>query len=171
MEGCVGALVGEMSEERKALVRKVGKEGQRKWRGRQRGRERRREREEGGRKGVRRGKGRRGSNYLKVDYIQTFLSQVFQKLDSQKRGTIRLGEMHRFFSASRHPAVVAGRESAEEAWSELFRCLQTGEDGGTISYAVSGSWSSIWEWEVTCFIYTYSLVTKGLVMGLLLLYS
>ena len=159
----MGGLVGEMSEERKALVRKVGKEGQRKWRGRQRERKREKKREgeeergEGGRKGVReeeRGKGRRGSNYLKVDYIQTFLSQVFQKLDSQKRGTIRLGEMQRFFSASRHPAVVAGRETAEEAWSELFRCLQTGEDGGTISYAVSGSWSSIW--EMTCFIYTYT---------------
>lgn len=27
VEGCVGGLVGEMSEERKALVRKVGKEG------------------------------------------------------------------------------------------------------------------------------------------------
>ena len=89
---------------------------------------------------------------------------MFQKLDSQKRGTIRLGEMQRFFSASRHPDVVAGRETADEAWSELFRCLQTGEEGGTISYAVSGSWSSVacgWKWKVTCFVYTYSLVTEA----------
>ena len=64
VEGCVGGLVGEMSEERKALVRKVGKEGQRKWRGRQKERKREKKREgeeergegrekrsEGGRKG------------------------------------------------------------------------------------------------------------------------
>ena len=53
VEGCVGALVGEMNEERKALVRKVCKEGQRrqrKGRGRQRERERKREGGEGGRK-------------------------------------------------------------------------------------------------------------------------
>ena len=106
------------------------------------GRERGREKGRGGREGERSEGGReRGQvTILKVDYVQRFLFQVFQKLDSQKRGTIRLGEMHRFFSASRHPAVVAGRETAEEAWSELFRCLQTEEDGGTISYAVSGSW-------------------------------
>ena len=68
MEGCVGALVGEMSEERKALVRKVRgtKEGTRKAeregeRGEERGRG-------GGREGVRgkkRGEGMRGSNYPK----------------------------------------------------------------------------------------------------------
>ena len=87
---------------------------------------------------------------------------MFQKLDSQKRGTIRLGEMQRFFSASRHPDVMAGRETADEAWSELFRCLQTGEEGGTISYAVSGPWSSVacWEWKMICFICTYPLVTE-----------
>lgn len=130
MEGCVGALVGEMSEERKALVRKVFREGQR-----QREREGERGEGEGGRK-----ERMRGSNYPKGGLHTDILFQVFQKLDSQKRGTIRLGEMHRFFSASRHPAVVAGRETAEEAWSELFRCLQTEEDGGTTSYAVSGSW-------------------------------
>ena len=80
MEGCVGALVGEMSEERKALVRKVGKEGQR-GEGARKGE---REREVGGREGGRRkgergeggrekgsegdqerGEGRRGSNYPK----------------------------------------------------------------------------------------------------------
>ena len=44
MEGCVGALVGEMSEERKALVRKVCKKGQRQ-------REREGERSEGEERG------------------------------------------------------------------------------------------------------------------------
>lgn len=60
VEGCVSALVGEMSEERKALVRKVGKEGQRKA---ERGRER--EEREGGRKKGSEGE-ERGSNYPNV---------------------------------------------------------------------------------------------------------
>jgi len=87
-EGCLGALVGEMGEERKALVRRV-----------------------------------------------------FQKLDSSKSGTILMSDMCKFFNASRHPDVVAGRRTAEEAWFGLFGYLQTSAGGNrsaSISYAVSG---------------------------------
>ena len=66
---------------------------------------------------------------------------MFQKLDSSKSGTILMSDMCKFFNASRHPDVVAGRRTAEEAWFGLFGYLQTSAEGNrkaSISYAVSG---------------------------------
>lgn len=62
-------------------------------------------------------------------------------MDSSKSGTILMSDMCKFFNASRHPDVVAGRRTAEEAWFGLFGYLQTsagGNQSASISYAVSG---------------------------------
>ncbi len=47
-----------------------------------------------------------------------------------------MSEMHKFFNATLHPDVLAGRSTGEEVWFGMFGYLDSRERG-TIDYAVS----------------------------------